>query len=98
MSLATETEARMRVDRALQHIQRAQEELGRAQAELSSVIGVMPLWNLVGKLYDRVHSSWYQVKAKADRVQVLDLDGCSGPAFEKRLAAAKASTSPAVAP
>lgn len=90
MSAATETEARARVQRALQHIQRAQEELGRAQSELSSIAGAATLGSLIGKLYDRVHASWYRVRDGAAK-RKLDLDSLSGPLFEARLAAATVS-------
>ncbi len=58
-----------RVKAALDLIQEAQLLLGRACAALSSVQGMNPAWREVGKRYDQVHGTWYQVEKKAARLR-----------------------------
>lgn len=56
-------EAKLRILRALAHVQRAQDELGRAAGELSTLRFGHPAQRAVMRVYDRVHEVWYRVNA-----------------------------------
>lgn len=58
--LRAESQARVRL--ALNHIQEAQNHLGHACSALSSLNGGHKVQQSTSKLYDRVHTLWYQVE------------------------------------
>lgn len=56
-------EAKVRMLRALSHIQRAQDELSCAAGQLSSLRFGHPAQAAVMRVYGRVHEVWYRVNA-----------------------------------
>lgn len=74
MSKPNTPKAMERVRKALDHIQAAQGQLDRACAELSTLVGGIPAWRRVSKLYDSVHAEWYKVKGFADQDRGLFVD------------------------
>jgi hypothetical protein len=56
-------EAKVRMLRALSHIQRAQDELGKAAGVLSSLQYGHPAQAATMRVYDRVKEVWYRVNA-----------------------------------
>ena len=65
---ARKTAAEVRVQAALGAIQEAQALVERAAQALSSVNGLCPEYEKLGRLYDQVHRTWYVVRDKADVV------------------------------
>jgi len=61
--------AEQRVAAALAAIQEAQGLISYAAQALSSVNGLCPAYLRVGRLYDRVHRTWYAVRDKAGVVK-----------------------------
>ncbi len=59
---------------ACQKIEAAQRLLGDACGDLSSVLGLCPEWERVGKLYDKVHAEWHRVNLKVEGGFDLDSD------------------------
>lgn len=53
--------ARLRIERALAHLQEAQAQVGRALEQLSPIIGALPAYSKGHKLYDQVRAYWYKV-------------------------------------
>src|SRR5262245_24282784 len=56
--------AEARVKEALDCIQEAQALLGRATQWLAACQGMVTPWREVGKRYDQVHGTWYEVECK----------------------------------
>jgi hypothetical protein len=84
-------EAERRVRAALANVEAAQRELGRACEEMSAIIGGIPPWERLGKLYDRVHAEWHRLNLWFNGARSkLDLDEAGRRALAKRLAAQKA--------
>lgn len=81
--ILTHAEARRRVEEALRLLEQAQQLTGRAHSLLASVVGVLPQFERVGKLYDRIKDTWHFVAKRRDSA-ALDLDDVSGPAFLER--------------
>jgi hypothetical protein len=65
--------AEARVRAALEHLQQAQVEVERARQQLAAVVGVLPEYDRLGKLYERVRAEWYRLAAKRGSPR-LDLD------------------------
>ncbi len=75
--------ARERIRQAMEHVQNAQTELGKAQELLSSVVGVMPRWTALSKLYGQVRREWYRREAFARGKGRVDLDGIAKQNLER---------------
>lgn len=84
--LRAESLARVRI--ALGHIQEAQNRLGDACAALSALNGGAGVHKSTSKLYDRVHSLWYQVDGFRQRGR-FSLDDTNVDAILKREAEAR---------
>ncbi len=65
---ARKAAAEVRVRTALAAIQEAQGLVDRAAQALSSVNGLCPEYEKLGRLYEAVHRTWYVVRDKADGV------------------------------
>jgi hypothetical protein len=69
MDLSREEAAEARVRAALRDIQEAQSLIGRASQALSSVVGMVPEWNRLGRVYNQVRGAWYAVESKGQRLR-----------------------------
>jgi hypothetical protein len=62
--------AKVRVQRALRHIQAAQDHLGQASAELGAVRFGAPTQRSLMRIYDKVHAEWYRVQKLLDNFRI----------------------------
>lgn len=69
VSSGREAAAEARIRAALRDIQEAQHLIGHASAALSSIIGMVPEWNRLGRVYSQVRGAWYAVESKGQRLR-----------------------------
>lgn len=72
----SQLEAKRKLKRALNLVEHAQSSLGEACGELAPIVGAINEYRLVGDLYDKVHSAWYEVSNVILR-EKFDLDSDS---------------------
>ena len=64
-------QAYIQISHALDLVEQAQGLLGQAQQALCRVEGMIPEWNTLGNLYDRLRSPSTRVRIKTDRLRTL---------------------------
>lgn len=83
--------AKLRLKYALDRLQfGVQHQLADVGDALSPLIGASPAHDRIRKLYDRVHSEWYKVRALLERARPCQLDREYDPQYDDRYIAGAA--------
>jgi hypothetical protein len=77
---STRAEAEARIQRALDHIEQAQRLMDRACQEISSIEGMCPDWQRLGKIHQRIEAEWHRLNHRRKTAR-YDLDGSAAEQF-----------------